>query len=59
MSEAALLTDPTQSILGNYASGCYSATMAMQRSSQEWTFMDEGPHITIGYLLREESRMHV
>ena len=31
MSEVALPTNPTRSILGNYASGCYSNTMISSR----------------------------
>ena len=55
MGKATLPIDPTRSIPSNYASGCCSVILATLRSIQEWTFMDESPHLIIGYRLRDES----
>jgi hypothetical protein len=64
MNEVVLLTDPiwrrtTRPLraqrggkIVRYTSGCYSVAPARQWSTQYWTFINEGPHLTIGYLLR-------
>jgi hypothetical protein len=38
MDEATLPTDPTHSILGNFALGCYSVVLGTP--TQEWTSID-------------------
>ena len=49
-------TNPIWSILNNYALGCCSVASATRWSTQEWTFVDGSPHLTIGYLLMENSK---
>lgn len=46
-------------IIAKYASGYYSVALAMWWSTQDLTYMNGSPHLTIGHLLRGESRMHV
>ena len=72
MGEVALQTDPTRyktawhprvlacgSKVAKYASRCYNGAPTTRWSIQDWTFMGGSPQLTIGYTLREKSRMHV